>query len=119
MKGQSFFKRLGFAINGLEVTFLRERSFRCQTIAAVAVLMVLLFIRPSPIWWAIGSLTVGFVLVAELINTAIETLVDRIHPDRHPEIQVVKDVAAGAVLVASIVGTLVVAAFFYVYFYQL
>ena len=40
---------------------------------------------------------IGLVLVAELLNTAIEALADRLHPERHPEIRVVKDVAAAAV----------------------
>lgn len=119
MKGQSFYKRLGFAINGLSVAFIREHSFRCHVIAGVGVLLVLLLIRPPALWWGIAAITSGLVLVAELINTAIETLADHIHPQRHPEIQVVKDVAAGAVLVASIVGILVAATFLYDYFYSL
>ena len=40
--------------------------------------------------------------MAELANTALETLADHLHPDHHPEIGVAKDVAAGAVLVATL-----------------
>jgi diacylglycerol kinase (ATP) len=53
------------------------------------------------------GLAVGLVLVAEMANTAIETLADHLHPGQHPEIGVVKDVAAGAVLVASLVAVVV------------
>jgi diacylglycerol kinase len=41
------------------------------------------------------------VLAIELVNSALETLMDRLHPDVHPEIRVVKDMAASAVLVVS------------------
>ena len=117
MKGQSFYKRLGFAINGLYLAFSREQSFRYHVFFSIGVLFSLLVIRPSPVWWAIGALTVGFVLIAELVNTAIEALADHVHPERHYEIQVVKDIAAAAVLVSSIVALIVGFAFFCYHFY--
>lgn len=111
MKGQPFHRRLGFALHGLYLAFVRERSFRTHLLAAALVLVALLATRPDPVWWAAGALAIGLVLVAELFNTALETLVDHLHPERHPQIRVVKDVAAGAVLVASIVAVLVATAF--------
>jgi len=47
---------------------------------------------------------IGMVWVAELLNTAVERLADHITKDRHPEIEIIKDLAAGAVLVAAIVA---------------
>ncbi|RJG01462.1 diacylglycerol kinase [Noviherbaspirillum sedimenti] len=113
MKGQSFGKRLGFAINGLYLAFRRESSFRLQVFAAAGVLVVLLLTRPEIVWWVMGALAVGLVLVAELFNTALEVLADRIHPELHPEIRAVKDIAAGAVLVSSFVALLVAVAFLF------
>ena len=104
MKGQSFWKRLGFALHGIKVTTTRERSFRTQLIFALALIMLLLLLRPSAVWCAVMTLTVGLVLVTELINSALETLIDRIHPGQHPEIGAAKDIAAGAVLVSSLVS---------------
>ena len=52
-------------------------------------------------------------LAAELFNTAIESLADHLHPEQHPAIKVVKDCAAGAVLVASVAALGVAAAFVY------
>ncbi len=101
MKGQTLFRRLGFALSGLGFAIVRERSFRTHLLATAFVLLALLLTRPEPVWWAIAVLAIGLVLVAELLNTAVETLSDRLHPERHPEIRVVKDVAAGAVLLAS------------------
>ena len=57
--------------------------------------------------WLALVIVIGFVFILEIINTAIETLADHLHPGQHPEIGVVKDVAAGAVLVASVVAVIV------------
>ena len=62
-------------------------------------------------WWALMALTIGLVVSAELLNTAIEALADHLHPQQHDAIKLTKDVAAGAVLVSSIVALVVGAAF--------
>lgn len=111
MKGQSFIKRLGFALQGLRLAFVREGSFRFHVLAIVVVVAVLWAMGASPVWWAIGALTVSLVLVAELMNTAVETLSDHLHPNLHPEIKTVKDIAAGAVLVASLAALFVAVVF--------
>jgi len=111
MKGQPFVRRLGFALHGLKLAIGRERSLRSQSLAAAAVLAVLLATRPPALWWALLALATGLVLVAELFNSALETLLDRLHPDRHPEIGAAKDIASGAVLVASAIAVLTGIAF--------
>ncbi len=111
MKGQSFGRRLRFAVDGIYMAFRREHSFRFQVLAGAGVLLVLLLTRPSPVWWSIGALAVGLVLMAELFNTAVEVLADHLHPEQHPEIRAVKDIAAGAVLISSIFAVLVAVAF--------
>lgn len=113
MKGQTFLRRLGFAVDGLRAAFRREHSFRQHLLAAAGVLGVLLVTRPAPLWWAIGAITVGLVLMAELFNSALEALIDHLHPERHPEIRVVKDIAAGAVLVTSLIALAVAVAFLF------
>ncbi|ASL25317.1 diacylglycerol kinase [Azotobacter chroococcum] len=111
MKGQPFGKRLGFALHGLRLAVARERSLRTHLLAATALLAVLLATRPAPLWWVLLALAVGLVLVAELFNSALETLLDHLHPGQHPEIGTAKDIAAGAVLVACAVAVLAGAAF--------
>jgi undecaprenol kinase len=113
MKNQAFLRRLTFALAGLAMAFRGEHSFKTQIAASAAVIAVLLWQQPPPFWWAIGALTVGFVLAAELVNTALEALADHLHPEQHPAIRAVKDYAAGAVLVASIAALAVAAAFVY------
>lgn len=113
MKGQSFGRRLRFAVEGLHMAFCREHSFRFQVLAGAGVLVILLLTRPSAVWWAIGALAVGLVLMAELFNTALEALADHLHPGQHPQIRAVKDIAAGAVFVSSVIALLVAVAFLF------
>lgn len=113
MKNQVLVRRLGFALAGIREAWRRENSFKTQVIAAAAVLGALAWLRPAPLWWVIAGLTVGLVLAAEIFNTAVEGLADHLHPEQHPAIRVVKDCAAGAVLVASIAALAVAAAFVY------
>ncbi len=111
MKNQSFNIRLGFALNGIVCALRSENSFRIQIVAACGALAVLLWQKPPPIWWAVIALTVAAVLAAELFNTALEHLVDHLHPELHPRIKIVKDCAAGAVLLLSACALCVAAAF--------
>lgn len=110
MKGQSFLKRLGWAWKGIQTAFRTEPSFRTQILFASAALVLLLALRPQAYWWAIVGLTTGGVLSAELVNTALEAVVDHLHPSRHPMIAKAKDCAAGAVLVMSLASLGVVGA---------
>jgi undecaprenol kinase len=111
MKGHSFIKRAGYALHGLKLTLVREQSFRIHLLATVALALVLWWTRAAALWWAVMALTVGLVMVAELFNSALETLADRLHPQRHPEIGAAKDMAAGAVLIASLIALVVAAAY--------
>ena len=101
-KNQSFPARLGFALSGIAQAARSERSLRTQLLAALAVLALLAWRRPEPLWWALCALAVGGVLAAELFNTALERLADHLHPGLHDEVRVAKDCAAGGVLLASL-----------------
>ena len=111
MKNRPFHERLGFAIAGIVTTLRKEQSFRLQILAAIAVVVVLVWLRPAPLWWALFALSIAAVLAAELLNTAVEHLADHLHPDLHPRIKDLKDCGAAAVLIAS-VGALCVAVAF-------
>lgn len=113
MKNQSLARRLGFAFAGLRTAWRTENSFRFHVVATSAVVAALVWLAPAPAWWALAALAIAAVVAAELFNTAIEHLVDHLHPEQHPAIKVVKDCAAGAVLVASLGALAVAAAFLY------
>jgi diacylglycerol kinase (ATP) len=113
MKNQSFTRRLAFAFAGLRTAWRTENSFKIHVVATVVVVAAMAWLRPPPVWWAVILLTVAAVLAAELVNTAIEYLADHLHPEQHPQIKIVKDCAAGAVLVSSLVALAVAAVFVY------
>jgi diacylglycerol kinase (ATP) len=111
VKNRPLLSRVGFAIAGLMAAARSERSFRTQLLAAAAVLVVLVIVRPEPVWWALAVLAVAAVLAAELLNTAIEALADLVQPGTDPRIKRIKDCAAGAVLLAALGAVVVAAAF--------
>ncbi|MBI3231372.1 MAG: diacylglycerol kinase [Burkholderiales bacterium] len=111
MKNKSFHVRLRFALSGIGHALRSERSFRTQCLCAFASLLLLVWKRPSPFWWALFCLSIALVLSLELVNSSLEALADRLHPEIHPLIQAAKDCAAGAVLVASLASLGVFAAF--------
>ena len=101
MKNRAFLDRLNFAWSGIRNTWRSEASFRTHVWLTVALLTVLLILRPPLLWWALCGVMVSLVIAAELINTALENLADHLHPEQHPRIKIVKDCAAAAVLILS------------------
>ena len=75
---------------------------RNHFISALVVLLMTIFLRITPIEFALLAISILFVLFAELINTAVEAVVDLVSPGYHPLAKVAKDTAAGAVLMAAI-----------------
>jgi undecaprenol kinase len=109
-KNQPLPQRLGFAVKGIRTVFARESSFRVQSLLALGACAGALLLAPSPGWAAAIALSAGLVLSLELVNAAIEYLLDHLHPGYSPEIGAAKDAAAGAVLVASLAALCVAAA---------
>jgi len=107
VKNRPFRVRIGFALAGVATGWRREKSFRTQTGIALLALIALIVLHPAPIWWAVMAVIVALVLALELLNAALEGVVDHLHPDIHPAIKVIKDMAAGAVLVMSLAALLV------------
>ncbi|HKK00758.1 MAG TPA: diacylglycerol kinase [Desulfuromonadales bacterium] len=102
MKPTRWMESVNCAIEGILWTVRTQRHMRIHFLAAVAVLLLALAVHLSALEFVLLALAVTLVLFAELFNTAIEALVDLVSPDYHPLAGRVKDVAAGAVLVASI-----------------
>lgn len=107
MKNRRFAARLGFALAGLRLVFAREKSFRVQLALAALAALAVLALRPGWLWTALVVLVAALVLALELVNSALEYLLDRLHPAHHREIGAAKDAAAAAVLVASLAALLI------------
>jgi len=96
-----------FALHGLWSVYRSEQNFRIQLIAFVAIVAAGTFLGIHA-WELIALVLVGgAVLVLECINSAVERLLDLVQPRLHEYVREIKDIMAGAVLVAS-VGSVVV-----------
>jgi diacylglycerol kinase len=84
-----------------------QRNFRVHLAISVMVVALGMWLGLTLEDWALLALTIGAVLVTEVFNTAAERLVDLVSPDYHPLAKQVKDLAAGAVLVAAIISVIV------------
>jgi len=93
---------MGFARAGIRTGWAREASFRSQARLAVVAFVALLVLRPAAVWWALVAICCALVLALELVNSAMEAVIDLLHPGIHPSIKVAKDMLAGAVLVMSL-----------------
>ncbi|MFN3650569.1 MAG: diacylglycerol kinase [Armatimonadota bacterium] len=96
-----------YALNGVLLSFKSQRQLRAHFILALLALFAGFVWQLSRTELAILTCTIFLVIMAELFNTAVETVVDLVTPDYHPLAKIAKDVAAGAVLVVSINAVLV------------
>lgn len=106
-KTKSFAQKVSVAYSGIAQAWRRESSMKVHSLAAISVMAFCLIARPPLIWCALFVAMCGLVLALELVNSAIEAFLDRIHPAQDSEIGFVKDCLAGAVLVASIASVIV------------
>lgn len=88
------------AFVGLRAAFLQEQSFRLQVLFGLAVVILMIIFPLRYIERAALVLAVGFVLGLEILNSQIERALDIIQTDHDPRIKAIKDLSAGAVLVA-------------------
>ncbi len=90
------------AIEGILYAARTQKHMRNHFLTALVLLLALLVMRVSALEFTLIAISMSFVLFAELVNTAIEVIVDMVSPEFHPLAKLAKDVAAGAVLVAAI-----------------
>ena len=90
-----------YAFAGLAAAWRTERNLRIHAIVAVAVVAAGAVLRLPPAAWAIVFLTIAVVVAAELLNAAVEAVVDLVSPEEHPLAKRAKDIAAAGVLVAA------------------
>jgi diacylglycerol kinase len=115
MEWKKFFsaKRLYFsfkyAFNGLRVVFLEEQSFRIQLVLAVGLSGYMFAANWHIYTKGLVVLACGLVLGLELINSQIERTLNLLHPQQHPQVKKIKDIAAAAVLVAAAAAALLFA----------
>ena len=95
-----------FALQGFRTAVATERNIRFMLGGAAFAVVMGLLLRIDALSWACVIICCGCVLSTELINTAIESVVDLASPEIHPLAKSAKDCAAGAVLVLAIASVI-------------
>jgi diacylglycerol kinase len=95
-------KSFGFALAGIRYAFKTQPNFKFHVLAMSLVVIFGWYLKLKASEWLWIVFAVALVLVTELLNTAIETLVDLVSPTYHIKAGIAKDTAAAAVLLAAI-----------------
>ena len=107
MKGHPFHKRCMYAWQGVLSAFRNEVSFRIELLFGAAALLFTAWLSPPLLWAALVVIMIALVLAAELLNTALEQMLDGLHPGQAEFVRIAKDCAAAAVLVFSVASVVV------------
>jgi diacylglycerol kinase len=116
---RKFLNSFGYAWNGLIVAVREQLNLKIHFIAALVVVAAGYYFRVTATEWYVLIITMALVISLELINTAIENLVDLVTIERKPLAGKIKDIAAAAVLVASIASAVAGILIFYKYIFDI
>lgn len=98
---------MGYASRGALILLRTEPSLQAQALIAVIMTIAGFYFDISATEWIAQSLCIGLVMGMEGMNTTAEAIADFIHPDFHPKIGHIKDIAAGAVMITAIASSIV------------
>ena len=105
-KSNSFFASFSYAYKGLQLA-VTERNFKLHILSTFLVVTLGFAIHITKVEWILILICIGMVLGMEVINTAIEEIVNFISPEYHLNAGRIKDLAAAAVLIVSIVAFII------------
>jgi len=115
MKHTNFFSALKTALIGIRSLLKESRNAGIQSVLFLCICITGLYVQLSYYDWLWILAASTFVLTMEALNTSIEQLADLISSEYHPKIKILKDIAAGAVLIASIFSIVVACVVFLPY----
>ncbi len=99
-----FFKSFKYSIDGLIYAYKYEQSMLIHVIVTILVILVNIFFGVNGTEWLISLMAIGMVLAAELINTAIEAVVDLVTLEIHPLAKIAKDCGSAATFVLAMMA---------------
>lgn len=97
-------KSFGYAFSGIKDFIVSEHNARLHFAATIVVIVMAIVLKVNFIEAILLTMVTGLVWICELINTAIEKMMDFITLEKLPKIKYIKDIAAAAVLVAALVA---------------
>lgn len=116
MRPEKSFKNLSYALTGIKIVWLQELNFKIQVGVALLTLLLGWYVGLTKVEFLTVIFMIGFVMTAEVFNTALEELCDKFQPEHDPHIGKIKDLAAAAVLVSSITAVIIGIAIYLPYF---
>ncbi|MEC3964489.1 diacylglycerol kinase family protein [Flagellimonas halotolerans] len=104
---QNRIKSIGYALKGMFLLLRTEPSIKIQFVITLVVTAFGFYFQISNTEWILQLLAIGLVMGVEGINTAIEKICDYIQPNLDPKIGLIKDISAGAVMIVSVLASIV------------
>ena len=107
-KSQGFNNTFKNARKGFRLVLKSEKNIRVHIVIAFFVVLLAYFLGFTPLEFCIALFAIGFVIVAEMLNTAIEFALDSIYHNRYSRmVGMAKDISAGAVMFASVIAIII------------
>lgn len=100
-------KSFGYAWKGFRTAFVEERNLKIHVAATGVVVLLGFYFQITSLEWMALAMVIGLVISLELVNSAIENLTDLVSKEMHPLAGKAKDMAAAAVLFASLIAVVV------------
>ncbi len=107
LKNKNFIDAWKKAFNGIWYAIKTQRNVKIQLSIAVVIIAICIIAKPSKVECIFLTFATMLVIIAEVMNTAIEATVDLVTKEYHPMAKIAKDVAAGAVVLAAINAVIV------------
>lgn len=104
---KSRFKSFQYAFEGIFYLFRTETNAKIHLVAATLIIILSFYFGLNNVEWLFILLSIALVLICEAFNSAIEKLCDFNSLEIHPKIKIIKDIAAGTVLMAAIFALIV------------
>lgn len=106
-KKNPLYKSFEYAFEGIFAGIKKERNMKIHCTAMFLVIIAGIVVKLSAVKWCICLILFGLILALELVNTALEAVVDLVTEERKPLAKLAKDTAAGAVLIAAIMAAVI------------
>lgn len=103
----AFLRSFGYAIKGIRASWQEQRNLKVQSIVALITIAAGLYFDIATLEWCLLLFAIALVISLEMVNSAVEHLVDLVTRERSELAGKVKDVAAGAVLFASVMAVII------------
>jgi len=114
-----FIRSWSYSFDGLKYAYKYEQSMLIHVFVTIAVIIVNILLKVSGMHWLITIMAIGMVLAAELINTAIEAVVDMVTLEIHPLAKIAKDCGSAATFVVTMLGIVICIIIYFPYFLKL